>query len=203
MTILSDKKEVIFSRVFARQEWQERMSELGFITLLTGSHIKKVAEEKPVSGLGGEANGRTSSYLALGLATEKSIEPLGLYPGGFPYRDLFFECLRPWKWLNEDRYDILIIDTNIQLNISEYYRQAPGTGRILVTHPADVSQLTDGPCAAGEKESKSHTTYVIANGDENPARIRSYCVENHRLLFVLFELWGEDRLFFFTGSALA
>jgi hypothetical protein len=35
------------------------------------------------------------TYLALGLATEESDQPLAKYPEGFPERALFFDYLKP------------------------------------------------------------------------------------------------------------
>jgi hypothetical protein len=200
MNTTSIKNQAIFGRIFAQTGWQEAMAGLGFTTLLIGSDLERFSDDGTV--LDGDASSGAPAYVALGLAVEKDVVPLASYLKGFPHKELFFQCLRPWKWSNEDRHDVLIEGSNLELNVGEYYKRA---GNLTLACAADISRLAKERPSASETEdiTEKHTTLAISDCGESPTRIVLFYYkepENNQLL-VMIELWGRDRLFqFFRGS---
>lgn len=171
ITSIPCDKNLIFSRIFSKTKWKEEMARLGFTAIFIGVDLEKFDKSGSVSnGTAGIGN-NIPAYLALGLATEESDQPLAKCPEGFPERALFFDCLKPWTWVNKRRHDIRIKESNIELNISEYYKRVKG--ETLLANPADAIRLVkERPNAATKKYiNQKHITYAISYSDEDPGQI--------------------------------
>ncbi|KAH6883895.1 hypothetical protein B0T10DRAFT_463259 [Thelonectria olida] len=198
VTSISCDKSAILNRIFSKTKWKEEMASLGFTALFIGVHLERFDENGSVSDSAADM-GNAPAYLALGLVTKECEVPLAEYPKGFPKRDLFFDCLKPWKWANEQQCDILIEESNIELNISEYYKTI--FGATLLANPADSHRLTkERPDAAAEKYiNRKHITYAISYGDEDPGQIELFYY-NEDCLCIMIRVWGEYRLWQFIDT---
>lgn len=192
-------KSAILSRIFSKTTWKEEMASLGFTALFIGVDLERFEESGLISDGTTSTGNNTPAYLALGLAIKESRHPLAKYPDGFPERALFFDCLKPWKWVNEKRHDLLIEESNIELNISEYYRRKSET--TLLASPADATRLAkERPNAATEKcINRKHITYVISYSDEDPGQIGLWYYQQD-FLCVVVQLWGGYRVWQFIGT---
>jgi hypothetical protein len=165
------------------------------IPLLIGIDLEKYNENGVIS-----TTGRKRPYLALGMAIKQNKEALSQYPNGFPHRDLFLKGLKAWKWVNRDTYDILIKDSNIELNISEYFKG----GEVFITNPVHnaLRLVRELPHASTEGDiTKRHTILAISYGDEDPTKTILFCYGDKKDdVFVLFKLRGNNKRFQFIST---
>ena len=196
---ISCDKSLIFSRIFSKTKWKEEMASLGLTVLFIGVDLERFDESGSVSDDTTGMGNKTPAYLALGLATKESRHPIAKHRDGFPERSLFFDCLNPWKWVNEKQHNILIEESNIELNISEYYRRMSVTP--LLANRADATRLAkERPNAATEKYmNRKHITYAISYSDEDPGQIGLFYYERD-FLSVMIQLWGGYRVWQFIGT---
>lgn len=139
---ISNNIDNVMDKIFTTNKWRLKMEKLGLAILFYGIDIMRLDSEAPIH----ESKG--SAYIAMGLATK--TDPC-LWPTqfshGYPLLRLFFQCLRPWKWSREGKHSILILDSNIELNIGDYAL----SGTIGAT-PADLRLLRN-PEQIGQTES--------------------------------------------------
>lgn len=156
-------KAIILKSIFNKSTWAEQMIELGFVPLVFGHDLAEFRETGSIS------NGYSQPvYLALGLMptirSDEYTSSLAWNEELFPQRELFFECLQPWRWINEQEHEILIEGSNIELNIGDYYRALHHmTSRAHVFRLAKEVPGADNITDISDK----HTTSAIAYGKED------------------------------------
>lgn len=146
------------------------MEEDDMVILLFGADLEDIAPNGSIKNAERHTQQSPLVYLALGV-TGKDDYVLRHYAAGLPHRDLFFKCLRPWRWLSEETKDIVIDELNIAVNISEYYK-IPRARRAMV-NISDARRLSrEKPDAATVKcITDKYYTHVISNGNKNIERI--------------------------------
>jgi hypothetical protein len=168
---ISCETRVILSQLCANPAWEIQMRQDGLVILLIGADLDKFDAKGSIKTPEQPTNHVIPVYLALGIAGEQNDIALGDHKSNFPHRDLFFKCLKPWRWLNEEAKDIVIEESNIGLNISEYYR-VPHT-RTAMTNVCDARRLSrEKPDAASAKcINDKYYTHAVSNGHSNIERI--------------------------------
>jgi len=192
--------------VFAEPKWENEMSKLGFHVVWIGSDLERFNQDGRLADLDtNETNNADAlAYVALVLVTKEDEYPLGQHPNGFPFKELFFNCLKPWKWSNERNHDLLVEDSRLELNVSEYYRRING-GIVATNRAKPFSLVKARPGAEFEGSiTEKYLTHVINNGDEPPGKIIVFPYgatnsEPDNCLFVLVDFWKKRRMWQFIS----
>jgi len=79
------------------------MLESGLVPVLIGVNLKQYNKN---SFIADRTKGSAKwPYLALRMVAKDNEEAIAVYPRGFPHRQLFFECLHEWEWVNQFTYN--------------------------------------------------------------------------------------------------
>ncbi|CAJ2508679.1 Uu.00g137050.m01.CDS01 [Anthostomella pinea] len=172
----SSRKLGLMEKVFESSEWCNIVKADGFLPFLCGSDLTKLDKEGSWVAMD---KTEEPIYLALGLTHKEHTYPNAIDRSGLPHKDLFFKCLKRYKWSNEQRRDILLHDANIMLNISQYY-----TEDIHQVNTACITRLGQGVIG----EDKFVPGLALSLGDEEATGVRALHLDVY--LFFILEVWG-------------
>ncbi len=174
---ISNNINIVTNKIFAKEKWREEIAKLGLHILFYGIDLKRFPEDASTGHT--LINSDTdSAYIAMGLVskTDMCLWPTQ-YTHGYPLLRLFFQCLKPWKWLNKAKHEIFILESKIELNISVY-----ALGNTTMTTPTDI-RLVKQP----EGESEVYCDATDADGT-------FHCIYTGKSILFLTNLWGLDGL---------
>ncbi|KAH6874216.1 hypothetical protein B0T10DRAFT_465887 [Thelonectria olida] len=167
-------------------KWREELAKEGLIALVFRGHDTEVATNGPSTDEPGEP-----PYMVLCLAKESAIYPIGDYDAGFPAKELFLELLTPWEWADEERKEILLKESNILLNVADYFKDGP----------TDVDQTVNGAKLIGTTDQVDGQRLVAISSGESPKDIG--LIRGEGALFISANLWGDPKAWQFRDISEA
>lgn len=195
-TTLSYDKNIIWNSI-VHKSWLDALRNSRLLPVLIGVDLERYNKNSLMPNATSSTTKRP--YLALVFVNEDE-DPIIKYPQGFPHIDLFFNSLKEWEWLNISTHDILIKGSQIELNISDYYKQSD----LGITNPVydSLRLVKQTPNAATEQDpTKKHTTLAISYGDKDPEKITLFCYgDRDDCVFILLKILGTNKRFQFITS---
>jgi len=176
--------------IFATTTWIDKIAKLGWAAFIFGVDIKKLEKNERTLKNGIDETPKTPIYLALGLAFKGHALSLGPHPKGIPFQEEFLGSLKPWEWLKQEE-KILIIDSNIELSVADYYRTEE-KGKFYPTIPAKAFRLVEKGPIQGED-----VTCLISYGDQHPTKHFSLRYDQ-RAALIMVTIWGENKIWQFV-----
>lgn len=197
------KASLINDKVFAKTAWKGEMEKLGLFLTYLGADLDRFRDDGSISPVNDDkpSSGQVSpAYIALGLVAAEVEIPISEYEEGFPHRELFFASLRPWKWSNFGRREILV--EGVELNISEYYK-VPKHAKVF--NSIDGHRLTrERPNAAQTVgNTNKHYTYAVIDGDASVKSIDIFRYSKNRCVLVLVGMGKTRTLWAFCSSLIS
>lgn len=122
--------DIVIPRIFASNKWKQAIERLGLMVVFYGIDLKKFSDNASLEK--GEA------YIAIGLTNKENPCIPERLSNGWPELGLLLKCLKPWKWSAEGKHTVVILESNIHLNISDY---ALGSHVTATASPADLRRL--------------------------------------------------------------
>ena len=196
----TDAKAIILDSIFAKKEWIDQMATLGVSPVLFGIDLEKFDPKQVAVNERNETRNKPP-YLALGLVTKTTEHAIGEFGDGFPHKELFFNCLKQWKWANESQCNILIEETNIELNVSEYDRQI-GVNCLAtaIVNKSDPIRLIRRKPDSDPENPTNYIGGVVHLGDGDPEEM---CLVyfGHGSSLMLLKIWGHQSLWQFRDRS--